>query len=100
MYQWQHQLSAYDHNVANQSLQQLKCGFQMLQLGSTAIGVKTKEGVVLSVEKRVTSTLLVSATFQTGACTLQSCSAYYAWLFGSYFMTELTGEPSITAEAC
>jgi len=30
-----------------------------LQLGSTAIGVKTKEGVVLAVEKRITSPLLV-----------------------------------------
>lgn len=31
-----------------------------MQLGSTAIGVKTPEGVVLVVEKRVTSPLLVS----------------------------------------
>lgn len=30
-----------------------------LQLGSTAIGVLTKEGVVLAVEKRITSPLLV-----------------------------------------
>lgn len=29
------------------------------QLGSTAIGVKTSEGVVLAVEKRITSPLLV-----------------------------------------
>jgi 20S proteasome subunit alpha 5 len=28
------------------------------QLGSTAIGIQTKEGVVLGVEKRVTSSLL------------------------------------------
>ena len=32
------------------------------QLGSTAIGIKTPEGVVLVVEKRVTSPLLVSRT--------------------------------------
>ena len=32
----------------------------LMQLGSTAIGVKTPEGVVLVVEKRVTSPLLVS----------------------------------------
>lgn len=30
-----------------------------LQLGSTAIGITTKEGVVLAVEKRITSPLLV-----------------------------------------
>lgn len=34
--------------------------FNLCQLGSTAIGLKTKEGVVLAVEKRVTSPLLVS----------------------------------------
>jgi 20S proteasome alpha/beta subunit len=33
----------------------------LLQLGSTAIGLKTKDGVVLAVEKRVTSPLLVLA---------------------------------------
>jgi len=31
-----------------------------MQLGSTVVGVRTKEGVVLAVEKRVTSSLLVS----------------------------------------
>lgn len=31
----------------------------LLQLGSTAIGIATKEGVVLVVEKRITSVLLV-----------------------------------------
>jgi 20S proteasome subunit alpha 5 len=34
-----------------------------LQLGSTAIGLKTKEGVVLAVEKRITSPLLVCPCF-------------------------------------
>ena len=33
--------------------------FLLLQLGSTAIGLRTKDGVVLAVEKRVTSPLLV-----------------------------------------
>lgn len=32
-----------------------------LQLGSTAVGVRTAEGVVLAVEKRITSPLLVGA---------------------------------------
>ena len=76
LYKWQQKLSRHDHNVANLISKQLKHGCPMLQLGSTAIGVKTKEGVVLSVEKRVTSTLLVTITFQGTACTLQSCSAY------------------------
>lgn len=34
-----------------------------IQLGSTAIGIKTNEGVVLAVEKRITSPLLVFITF-------------------------------------
>lgn len=32
-----------------------------VQLGSTTIGLKTKDGVILAVEKRVTSPLLVIA---------------------------------------
>lgn len=38
-----------------------------LQLGSTAIGIATKEGVVLAVEKRITSPLLVRAFASTWA---------------------------------
>lgn len=34
-------------------------GHHPAQLGSTAIGIATKEGVVLAVEKRITSPLLV-----------------------------------------
>lgn len=33
-----------------------------LQLGSTAVGVKTDHGVVLAVEKRITSKLLVRSS--------------------------------------
>ncbi|MCI44147.1 proteasome subunit alpha type-5-like [Trifolium medium] len=32
---------------------------EAVKLGSTAIGLKTKDGVILAVEKRITSTLLV-----------------------------------------
>ena len=35
-----------------------------LQLGSTAIGIQTPEGVILAVEKRVTSTLIVPASIE------------------------------------
>lgn len=34
--------------------------FHFYRLGSTAVGLKTKEGVVLAVEKRITSPLQVS----------------------------------------
>lgn len=36
----------------------LTAGSLLYQLGSTAVGIATKDGVVLAVEKRVTSTLL------------------------------------------
>ena len=38
----------------------------LIQLGSTAIGLKTKDGVVLAIEKRVTSPLLVLSHFVSG----------------------------------
>lgn len=36
----------------------------MLQLGTTAIGVQTSEGVVLAVEKRVSSSLLEPSSIE------------------------------------
>ena len=38
----------------------------LIQLGSTAIGLKTKDGVVLAIEKCVTSPLLVLSHFLSG----------------------------------
>ena len=35
-----------------------------LQLGSTAVGICTSEGVVLAVEKRVTSTLMEPSSIE------------------------------------
>lgn len=40
------------------------CIEQALQLGSTTVGISTKEGVVLAVEKRVQSPLLVSSSIE------------------------------------
>ena len=37
----------------------------LVQLGSTAVGIKTSEGVVLTVEKRITSPLLVRGKMHT-----------------------------------
>ncbi|XP_010488911.1 PREDICTED: proteasome subunit alpha type-5-A-like isoform X2 [Camelina sativa] len=52
----------YDRGVNTFSpegrLFQVEYAIEAIKLGSTAIGVKTKEGVVLAVEKRITSTLL------------------------------------------
>jgi 20S proteasome alpha/beta subunit len=38
--------------------------FCLFQLGSTAIGISTPEGVVLAVEKRVTSTLIIPSSIE------------------------------------
>ena len=38
----------------------------LIQLGSTVIVLKTKDGVVLGIEKRVTSPLLVLSHFLSG----------------------------------
>lgn len=38
--------------------------FTTLQLGSTAIGIQTNEGIVFAVEKRVTSTLMKPVTIE------------------------------------
>ena len=38
--------------------------FAYLKLGSTAIGIQTKDGVVLAVEKRLTSPLMVSTSVE------------------------------------
>ena len=38
--------------------------FPHFQLGSTAIGIQTSEGVVLAVEKRVTSPLILPSSIK------------------------------------
>ncbi|KAI9006945.1 nucleophile aminohydrolase [Hyaloraphidium curvatum] len=54
--------SEYDRGVSTFSpegrLFQVEYAIEAIKLGSTAIGIQTKEGVVLGVEKRVTSSLL------------------------------------------
>jgi len=54
--------SEYDRGVNTFSpegrLFQVEYAIQAVKLGSTAVGIRTSEGVVLAVEKRLTSTLL------------------------------------------
>ncbi|GFR42571.1 hypothetical protein Agub_g3476 [Astrephomene gubernaculifera] len=54
--------SEYDRGVNTFSpegrLFQVEYALEAIKLGSTAIGIRTKEGVILAVEKRVTSPLL------------------------------------------
>lgn len=55
--------SEYDHGVNTFSpegrLFQVEYAIEAIKLGSTAIGIKTPEGVVLAVEKRITSPLIL-----------------------------------------
>ncbi|KAL9260789.1 Proteasome subunit alpha type-5-like protein [Drosera capensis] len=59
----------YDRGVNTFSpegrLFQVEYAIEAIKLGSTAIGLKTKDGVVLAVEKRITSPLLEFETYQS-----------------------------------
>jgi len=60
--------SEYDRGVNTFSpegrLFQVEYAIEAIKLGSTAIGIKTSEGVVLAVEKRVTSTLIEPSSIE------------------------------------
>lgn len=60
--------SEYDRGVNTFSpegrLFQVEYAIEAIKLGSTAIGVQTKEGVILAVEKRVTSTLIEPSSIE------------------------------------
>ena len=43
---------------------QVEYAIEAIKLGSTAIGIQTSEGVVLAVEKRITSTLMEPTTIE------------------------------------
>ena len=58
----------YDRGVNTFSpegrLFQVEYAIEAIKLGTTAIGIKTKEGVVLAVEKRITSSLMESSSVE------------------------------------
>ncbi|KAJ8604921.1 hypothetical protein CTAYLR_004328 [Chrysophaeum taylorii] len=60
--------SEYDRGVNTFSpegrLFQVEYAIQAVRLGSTAVGIRTDEGVVLAVEKRLTSSLLESSSVE------------------------------------
>merc|ERR1719230_681441 len=60
--------SEYDRGVNTFSpegrLFQVEYAVQAIKLGSTAIGVRTKEGVILAVEKRITSPLIEASSIE------------------------------------
>jgi len=60
--------SDYDRGVNTFSregrLFQLEYAMEAIKLGSTAIGIQTSEGVILAVEKRITSTLLEPSSIE------------------------------------
>uniref|UniRef100_A0A6A7G3B6 Proteasome subunit alpha type n=1 Tax=Hirondellea gigas TaxID=1518452 RepID=A0A6A7G3B6_9CRUS len=60
--------SDYDHGVNTFSpegrLFQVEYATEAIKLGTTAVGIQTAEGVVLAVEKRITSSLLVPSSIK------------------------------------
>ncbi|CAH1784072.1 unnamed protein product [Owenia fusiformis] len=51
-------------NTTNNKETQLEYAIEAIKLGSTAIGIQTSEGVVLAVEKRVTSSLIEPSSIE------------------------------------
>ncbi|CAB4054516.1 PSMA5 [Lepeophtheirus salmonis] len=60
--------SDYDRSVNTFSpegrLFQVEYAIEAIKLGSTAIGIQTKDGIVLAVEKRITSSLMEPSTIE------------------------------------
>jgi 20S proteasome subunit alpha 5 len=60
--------SEYDRGVNTFSpegrLFQVEYAIEAIKLGSTAVGIQVKEGVILAVEKRLTSSLLVPSSVE------------------------------------
>merc|ERR1711976_225094 len=60
--------SEYDRGVNTFSpegrLFQVEYAIEAIKLGSTAIGIQTKEGVLLAVEKRITSSLMEPSSIE------------------------------------
>lgn len=60
--------SEYDRGVNTFSpegrLFQVEYAIEAIKLGSTAVGIQVKDGVVIAVEKRLTSPLLVSSSVE------------------------------------
>jgi 20S proteasome subunit alpha 5 len=58
----------YDHNVSSYNPQgrlfQIEYARKAIALGSTAIGIKTSEGVILAVEKRLKSPLIIPSSVE------------------------------------
>ena len=52
------------HKYIYISLFQVEYAIEAVKLGSTAVGIQTKEGVVLAIEKRLTSTLLEPSSME------------------------------------
>ena len=68
--------SEYDRGVNTFSpegrLFQVEYAIEAVKLGSTAVGIQTSAGIILAVEKRLTSTLLEPST-------LVACSSSMRW---------------------
>ena len=48
----------FSHISRRERLFQVEYAIEAVKLGSTAVGIQTSEGIILAVEKRLTSTLL------------------------------------------
>lgn len=64
LFQVEYAIEAIKVNIRQKNFSFAFSKLNFKKLGSTAIGIKTPEGVVLAVEKRVTSSLIIPSTIE------------------------------------
>ena len=88
--------SEYDRGVGTFSpegrLFQVEYAIEAIKLGSTAVGIRTNEGVILAVEKRLTSPL-VTSTLAKGVGVMAICFPILLVLHGAL------GSPALLARS-
>ena len=61
-------------------MMQVEYAIEAIKLGSTAIGIQTSEGVILAVEKRITSPLMEPTTIEKVVEIDKHVGKYYLYL--------------------
>lgn len=64
---------------------QVEYAIEAVKLGSTAVGIKTSQGVILAVEKRLTSILLEPSSFEKILEVDTHIGAAVSGLIGGYY---------------
>jgi hypothetical protein len=89
--------SEYDRGVNTFSpegrLFQVEYAIEAIKLGSTAVGIQVKDGVVIAVEKRLTSTLLVPSSVEKIMEVVRCCYVYHTLCNTPCFWSSSSNHP-------